>query len=190
MALAEGSDGGFAGVYPILKELEDRGQVRRGYFVSGLGAAQFALPGAVDRLRDHRTAEFGEPDRHGDSDDLVVLAAVDPAQPYGAALPWPDTPGRPARAVGAYVVLHRGQPIVYLERGGKSLVTFPSVDGPTAVDDSRWVTALKRLVDERRLPTLMIAKVNGAPILEEPLIKDVLLGGGFSDGYRGPVYRR
>jgi len=192
MALAEGADGGFAGVYPILKELEDRGQVRRGYFVSGLGAAQFALPGAVDRLRDHRPTELGGTDHHDQDvgEDLVVLAAVDPAQPYGAALPWPETPGRPARAVGAYVVLNRGRPLVYLERGGKSLVTFPSIDGPTATDDGRWVTALKRLVDEGRLPSLMIGKVNGALILEEPLIKDTLLSGGFSDGYRGPVYRR
>ncbi len=190
MALAEGADGGFAGVYPILKELEDRGQVRRGYFVSGLGAAQFALPGAVDRLRDHRTTELGAIGHDDDPGDLVVLAAVDPAQPYGAALPWPETPGRPARAVGAYVVLSGGLPIVYLERGGKSLVTFPSLDGPSAVDDPRWVVALKSLVDQHRLPSLMIGKVNGAPVLEEPLIRDILLAGGFSDGYRGPVYRR
>ncbi len=191
MALAEGADGGFAGVYPILKELEDRGQVRRGYFVSGLGAAQFALPGAVDRLRDHRDSELSDNTGHADdSGDLLVLAASDPAQPYGAALPWPATPGRPARAVGAYVVLDAGVPIVYLERGGKSLVTFPTVDGPTPVDDNRWVAALRRLVDENRLPSVMIGKVNGAPILEETSIKDALLGGGFSDGYRGPVYRR
>ena len=123
-------------------------------------------------------------------DELVVLAAVDPAQPYGAALPWPETPGRPARAVGAYVVLQRGKPIVYLERGAKSLVTFPTAEGFGVSDDRRWVTALKGLVDKNRLPSLMIGKVNGVPILEEPLIKDTLLEGGFSDGYRGPVYRR
>ena len=78
---------GFAGVYPVLKALEERGPGRRGYFVAGLGAAQFALPGAVDRLRSHR-----EP-----GDSTVVLAATDPAQPYGAALPWPESDGRPAR---------------------------------------------------------------------------------------------
>ena len=111
---------------------------------------------------------------------------VDPAQPYGAALPWPDTPGRPARAVGAYVVLHRGLPVVYLERGAKSLVTFPSIDNTMGADDSRWVAALRRLVDEGRIPSLMIGKVNGAPILEEPSVRDALLTGGFSDGYRGP----
>ena len=86
MALAEGAVGGFAGVYPVLKELEDRGQVRRGYFVSGLGAAQFALPGAVDRLRDHRVTDLDSRDRDDVGGELLVLAAVDPAQPYGAAL--------------------------------------------------------------------------------------------------------
>ncbi len=190
MALAEGADGGFAGVYPILKELEDRGQVRRGYFVSGLGAAQFALPGAVDRLRDHRTTELGGPDRDDDADDLLVLAAVDPAQPYGAALPWPDTPGRPARAVGAYVVLHRGVPVVYLERGAKSLVSFGDATPEEVLTGAGWVEGLKSLVDEGRLRSIMIGKVNGEPITEEPLIRKLLLEGGFSDGYRGPVYRR
>ena len=81
-ALGEGAEGGFAGVYPVLKALEDRGQVRRGYFVAGLGGAQFALPGAVDRLRAGR-----------DGDGPVTLAAADPAQPFGAALPWPETDG-------------------------------------------------------------------------------------------------
>ncbi|MDH4278104.1 MAG: helicase-related protein [Acidimicrobiia bacterium] len=190
MALAEGAVGGFAGVYPVLKELEDRGQVRRGYFVSGLGAAQFALPGAVDRLRDHRVTDLDSRDRDDVGGELLVLAAVDPAQPYGAALPWPETPGRPARAVGAYVVLERGRPIVYVERGGKSLVTFPGVtDGPDVGSD-RWVRALRGLVDRKQLPLLMIGKVNGAPIVEQPVVGTALIAGGFSDGYRGPVYRR
>ncbi|MEY2465416.1 MAG: ATP-dependent helicase Lhr and Lhr-like helicase, partial [Acidimicrobiaceae bacterium] len=89
-ALGEGLEGGFAGVYPVLKALEERGAVRRGYFVSGLGAAQFALPGAVDRLRSLRDPQEVTP---------VVLAATDPAQPFGAALPWPDPvgAGRPSR---------------------------------------------------------------------------------------------
>ncbi len=195
MALAEGADGGFAGVYPVLKELEDRGQVRRGYFVSGLGAAQFALPGAVDRLRDHRsTGMSADPADPGDGDDghdrIEVLAAVDPAQPYGAALPWPETPGRPARSVGAYVVLRHGRPVVYLERGGKSLVTFPSPSEGSEPADLSWVGALKSLVNDNRIRSLMISKVNGVPIVEEPLVKEALLQGGFSDGYRGPVYRR
>src|SRR5207302_5465482 len=83
-ALAEGVEGGFAGVYPVLKALEESGRVRRGYFVAGLGAAQFALPGAVDRLRSYR-----DPLPAG-GDEAVVLAATDPAQPFGASLPWPE----------------------------------------------------------------------------------------------------
>ncbi|MEA2522270.1 MAG: ATP-dependent helicase Lhr and Lhr-like helicase, partial [Actinomycetota bacterium] len=97
--LAEGTPGGFAGVYGVLKALEESGSVRRGYFVTGLGAAQFALPGAVERLRASGTDE---------GSDLVVLAATDPAQPFGAALPWPPTDGRPARVAGAYVVVVDG----------------------------------------------------------------------------------
>ena len=96
---AEGIPGAFAGLYPVLEGLESRGQVRRGYFVAGLGAAQFALPGAVDRLRSGRD---DGPGRGSTTAPPLVLAATDPAQPFGAALPWPDTsaPARPARAWG------------------------------------------------------------------------------------------
>ena len=105
--LAEGLVGGFSAVYGVLKVLEERGQIRRGYFVDGLGAAQFAVPGAVDRLRAVRDA----PDpviRPDDVPDPVVLASTDPAQPYGAALAWPDTTGRPARSASSLVVLRSG----------------------------------------------------------------------------------
>jgi ATP-dependent Lhr-like helicase len=120
-ALAEGVVGGFSGVYGVLKVLEERGQTRRGYFVSGLGAAQFSLPGAVDRLRSVRDV----PD-HDESPPLV-LAATDPAQPYGSTLAWPDSPGRPARSAGALVVLHQGRPLVWFDPRSHHLVTFPSV---------------------------------------------------------------
>jgi ATP-dependent helicase Lhr and Lhr-like helicase len=176
MALAEGAEGGFAGVYPVLKALEERGQVRRGYFVAGLGGAQFAQAGAVDRLRDERA----EPD----DAPVVVLAATDPAQPYGAALPWPATDGRPARAAGAFVALRAGRPLVYLERGAKSLVTFPG-----AADDHGWVPALGELVTRRRLRSIEIVKVDGAPTAERPEIRDLLLATGFRPGYKGPVLR-
>ena len=83
--VAEGVPGGFGAVYPVLRELEERGRVRRGYFVEGLGGAQFALPGAVDRLRAARRPPGADPDDTA----VLVLAAVDPAHPYGAALPWP-----------------------------------------------------------------------------------------------------
>ena len=106
--LAEGVVGGYAAVYGVLKVLEERGQVRRGYFVSGLGAAQFALPGAVDRLRQVRErADAGS----GAVAAPVVLSATDPAQPYGAAIAWPDTAGHPARTGAAAVVLRDGVPL-------------------------------------------------------------------------------
>jgi ATP-dependent helicase Lhr and Lhr-like helicase len=117
---AERMPGGFGAVYPVLRAMEETGQCRRGYFVEGLGAAQFALPGAVDRMRalaaDPRPADpfavGADPDN---SERTVVLAAADPAQPYGAALPWPSRPGetaaahRPGRKAGAVVVLCAGE---------------------------------------------------------------------------------
>ncbi len=188
-ALAEGIEGGFAGVYPVLKAFEERGTVRRGYFVAGLGAAQFALPGAVDRLRSAREpsradALAGRDGRGGgDPDPVVVLAATDPAQPYGAALAWPDSAGRPARAAGALVVLIDGEPAVYVERGGRSLVTFP------AADDPRWAAALAGVVRGGRRRSLEIAKVDGVATRETPAA-DHLREAGFVDGYRGLVLRQ
>ncbi|MCU0311482.1 MAG: DEAD/DEAH box helicase [Acidimicrobiales bacterium] len=174
--LAEGVDGGFAAVYSVLKALEERGQVRRGYFVSGLGAAQFALPGAVDRLRSAREAAEG---------DLVAvaLAATDPAQPYGATLPWPASVGRPARAAGAFVVLAAGEAVVHLERGGRSLTSFPA-----AHHRSHWADALVALVKDGRLGRLEITRIDGEPANESPLA-DVLRAAGFADGYRGLTLR-
>ena len=134
--LAEGIVGGFANVYGVLKVLEERGQVRRGYFVDGLGAAQFALPGAVDRLRAVRDT----PDPTIRPDDVpapIVLAATDPAQPYGAALSWPDSPGRPSRSANALVVLRAGVALAWFDRKGRHLVTFPA----TAADGV-WADAL------------------------------------------------
>ena len=174
-ALGEGTAGGFAGVYPVLKALEERGEARRGYFVAGLGAAQFALPGAVDRLRADRAPE---PDAAP-----VVLAATDPAQPYGAALAWPESPGRPARTAGAHVVLAAGVPLVMLERGGRSLVTFPQADTTDA-----WIDAIVGLVKDGRLPKLEIAKVDGVPVRDTPWAAR-LEAAGFTSAYRGMLYR-
>ncbi|MDW3219864.1 MAG: DEAD/DEAH box helicase [Acidimicrobiales bacterium] len=174
-ALGEGHEGGFAGVYPLLKALEERGEVRRGYFVAGLGAAQFALPGAVDRLRAVREVDV-------DTEPLV-LAATDPAQPYGAAVAWPESAGRPVRAAGALVVLQDGRPLVELERGGKSLITFPgAADGPA------WIGALQELVKNGRLKKLEIAKVDGVSIRETEWAAR-LESAGFSPGYRGMTFR-
>ncbi|CAN5560903.1 ATP-dependent helicase [soil metagenome] len=189
-ALGEGIEGGFAGVYPVLKAMEERGTVRRGYFVAGLGAAQFALPGAVDRLRSARDAwhtdVLGGSDGRGgtDREDVVVLAATDPAQPFGASLPWPPTDGRPARAAGALVVLVDGEAAVYVERGGRSLLTFPA-----AIVDARWSGALASVVSSGRRRSLEIAKIDGAPSRESAAHADTLRAAGFTDGYKGLVLR-
>lgn len=169
--LAEGIEGRFAGVYPVLRALEDRGEVRRGYFVAGLGAAQFALPGAVDRLRAVR-----DPDPEAEP---LVLAATDPAQPYGAALRWPESSGRPARRAGAQVVLDGGRPLVLIEAGGRSLVTFEGAD-----ELERWLPALDAALAARRLPRLEIARVDGEAVTGT-VWADRLVAAGFRLGYRG-----
>ncbi len=174
-ALGEGQEGGFAGVYPVLKALEERGEARRGYFVAGLGAAQFALPGAVDRLRGTRTPEPDAPP--------VVLAATDPAQPYGAALAWPDSPGRPARTAGAHVVLADGLPLVVLERGGRSLATFEGAESNDA-----WIEAIIGLVKDGRLRKLEIGKVDGTAVRETSWAAR-LEAAGFTSAYKGMLYR-
>ena len=115
--LTENSEGGFGAAYRALSAMEESGQCRRGYFIDGLGAAQFALTGAVDRLRSQQ--------REPEVPTAMVLAAVDPANPYGAALPWPEREGhRPGRKAGALVVLVDGFLVFYVERGGKSLLSF------------------------------------------------------------------
>jgi ATP-dependent Lhr-like helicase len=172
--LAEGAPGGYAGVYGVLRALEESGKARRGYFVDGLGAAQFALPGAVDRLRDLREAER-EP-------EVVALAAADPSQPYGAALPWPEAAGRPSRAAGAYVVLADGEPAAFLERGARSLLTFER--GRSAA----WPDALVSLVKDGRIKRIELARIDGEPAAASPFAA-TLRDAGFADGYRGFVLR-
>jgi ATP-dependent Lhr-like helicase len=148
-----------------------------------LGGAQFALPGAVDRLREPpRRARRHRADPAPAAPDLVVLAATDPAQPYGAALPWPDTEGRPGRVAGAHVVLVDGEPVVYLERGARSLVTFPAADHPG------WAAALATLVERGRLRSIEIGKVNGGPVAGTA-VEDALRDAGFTEGYRGWTHR-
>jgi ATP-dependent Lhr-like helicase len=175
--LAEGLPGGFAGIYPVFRAMEDAGQVRRGYFVAGLGAAQFAHPGAVDRLRAGRR----EADPDEERGDTVVLAAADPAQPYGAALPWPEGDGRPARQAGAYVVLADGAPAAYLERGARSLLTF-------GADPAAWVDALASLVKDGRLKRIQLGRIDGEDASAHPAAED-LRAAGFADGYRGLTLR-
>jgi ATP-dependent helicase Lhr and Lhr-like helicase len=123
--LAEGVRGGFATLYGTFCNLETLGVCRRGYFIEGMGGAQFALPGAVERLRASR-AGAGD----GLRGRALVIAAADPAQPYGAALAWPrhqvgeQRQRRPARVAGAYVVIVEDEPVLYVERGGRGLVTL------------------------------------------------------------------
>jgi len=173
--LAEGLPGGFSAVYSELTQLETLGIARRGYFVEGLGGAQFALAGAVERLRDcGRERSAGEPP--------LVLSAVDPAQPYGAALSWPSrSEGRsPARTVGAYVVSTGGEPIVYLERGGRALQTL------VPASDERLAPALGALVEQvrtGRIKRLALEKVDGGSALTSPL-GPLLLELGFQEGPR------
>ena len=124
----EGIPGGYGAVYAELRALETLGTCRRGYFVEGLGGAQFALGGAVERLRELRP-------RDGDEAEPLVLAAADPAQPYGAALPWPRRAGaRAARVAGAHVVLLGGEAALFVERGGRSLV-------PLREPEDEWLRA-------------------------------------------------
>ncbi|MEY4338571.1 MAG: hypothetical protein RLZ14_421, partial [Actinomycetota bacterium] len=181
--LAEGVVGGYAGVYGVLKVLEERGQVRRGYFVAGLGAAQFALPGAVDRLRSVR--EVPDAELHPASvPPPVIMAATDPAQPYGAAVPWPESTGRPARSAGAMVVLRNGVPLVWFDRRSHHVVTFPAAHG-----DGGWAAALAATVGTGRARSIEVRKVNGEAITPASPWAAVLAAAGFVEGYRGWVVR-
>jgi ATP-dependent Lhr-like helicase len=209
--------GGFAAVYRVLRAMEDSGRCRRGYIVDGLGAAQFAVPGAIDRVRamsrpdgpesggigPAEAAGFGPggptgggaPDVRGgfdpgpggtgggygrtpDGPSRVVLAAADPAQPYGAALPWPDTVGesghRPARKAGALVVLVDGAPVLYVERGGRSLLSFTAEHEPLHAG----AEALAGAVHEGWLGTLAVERADGVGSLGSALA-DVLTEAGF-----------
>ena len=188
--MAEGVTGGFAAVYPVLGALEERGAARRGYFVEGLGAAQFAVPGAVDRLRAlAEPAELAK--RTGTT--AVVLAATDPANPYGAALPWPErvvdsgngetTPAtghRAGRKAGALVVLVGGDLILYVERGGRTLLSY--------MDDTEALTAagqaLAGSVRSGALGPMSVERADGESVHSSPL-REALTGAGFRATPRG-----
>ncbi|HSE54696.1 MAG TPA: crosslink repair DNA glycosylase YcaQ family protein, partial [Nocardioidaceae bacterium] len=168
--------GGFAGVYKVLSAFEDSGRCRRGYFVASLGAAQFGVPGAVDRLRSFSREQGAEP---GGKPDAVALAATDPANPYGAALPWPDrvvagpadgvdgdggaarASHRPGRKAGALVVLVDGELTVYVERGGRTLLTF-SDDADVLAPATQ---ALAGAVRQGALGRLTVERADGEHIL-------------------------
>jgi ATP-dependent Lhr-like helicase len=161
-AIVEAVAGGFATLAPILSAMEDAGRVRRGHFVSGLGGAQYAVPTAVDRLR-------ATP-----RDDLaVVLSAVDPCNPYGALLPWPDADEAPRRVPGAEVILVGGAPVLYVDAGGRGLRLLA---GTKALD--RALPALRRVAERRRHRQLRIEQIDGEPALRSAKAK-LLESGGF-----------
>jgi len=170
-AAAERVQGGFAAVYRVLSVFEDAGRVRRGYFVEGLGASQFATTGAVDRLRASARPPGDDP---SPAARTVVLAAADPANPYGAALAWPERPPRdraeaggggpthkPGRKAGALVVLVDGELVLYVERGGRSLLSW--TDDPTPLQAA--ADALALAVREGALGRLTVERADGEGLL-------------------------
>ena len=208
---AERVPGGFSAVYPVLRAMEETGQCRRGYFVEGLGAAQFALPGAVDRMRAlagdlavvgggggggesgsspppgwgqrSATTATTNPSR---SDQTFVLAAADPAQPYGAALPWPSrseetaTSHRPGRKAGAVAVLFAGELALYVERGGKTLLSW--TDAAEVLEPS--AAALAIAVRDGALGRITVEKADGGTVYDSPLAA-ALSAAGFRATPRG-----
>jgi ATP-dependent Lhr-like helicase len=175
----EGIPGGYSAVYQELRALETLGTCRRGYFVEGLGGAQFALGGAVERLRELRP-------REGEEAEPLVLAAADPAQPYGAALPWPKRAGaRAARVAGAHVILLGGEPALYVERGGRSLV-------PLREPEEEWLrealAALVAHVKRGGAKRLAVERFDSEPVVDS-MIMPLLVEAGFLAGPRRAVLR-
>jgi ATP-dependent Lhr-like helicase len=168
--VTEGWPGGFAGLYPVLRAMEESGRIRRGYFVEGLGGSQFALPGAVDRLRSLRDGGGG----------VVALAACDPANAYGSVLSWPRSDGRMARAAGAYCVLDDGELVLYLERGGKSLLT----SGEIKAEHLKVLIGVAVLAGR-----VEVQRVDGVAVMDSPL-NALLRESGFASTHRGLVAYR
>ena len=154
--------GGFSAVYPVLRAMEDAGRIRRGYFVAGLGATQFAGPGAIDLLRSLRD----EPEKP----ETVMLAATDPANPYGAIVKWPESPFTMSRSVGAHVILVNGLMACYVSRGEKQLLLFLPDDEPVRSSVAREVARqLASLVHDGTRRALLIAEINDEPASRSPL---------------------
>jgi ATP-dependent helicase Lhr and Lhr-like helicase len=176
-AVAERVEGGFAAAYRVLSAFEETGRCRRGYLIEGLGGAQFAVPGAVDRLR---AAAADSRDRQ----PALVLAATDPANAYGAALPWPERQGaeghRPGRKAGALTVQVDGELVVYVERGGRTLLSF--TDDPGLLQPA--ADALALAVRAGQLGKLQVERADGASVLGSPLAH-ALAAAGFHPTPRG-----
>jgi ATP-dependent helicase Lhr and Lhr-like helicase len=190
VAGAEGIAGGFSAVYDVLKAVEDAGRLRRGYFASGVGATQFALPAALDLLRSLRDLP--------DDPEVVVLSATDPANPYGTILRWPEerTTGEgnaeasakrgPTRTVGSLVILVNGDLAAYISRGARQLAVFLPEDEPVRSTTARALAAkLGQLAraEQGRL-AILIGDINGVPTSEHPMAP-YLLEAGFSPSAMG-----
>ncbi|WP_458780985.1 Lhr family ATP-dependent helicase [Arthrobacter sp. D3-16] len=176
--MAEQILGGFGLMYKVLARLEEAGRCRRGYFIEHLGAAQFAVPATVDRLRSYsEDTQLAKPEPVA-----LALAATDPANPYGAALPWPalhdeaGTGHRPGRKAGALVVLVDGVLVLYVERGGKTLLAFSDDDAVLAAAGSALVSVVTRGAVDK----LIMEKVNGHGILDTPVAAALSSAGAYS----------
>ncbi|GAB3618075.1 ATP-dependent helicase [Okibacterium endophyticum] len=179
--MAEGVPGGFALTYRVLAGFEDSGRARRGYFIDGLGAAQFSTSGTVDRLRTHTRADGDD----ANPSDAITLAATDPANPFGASIAWPAlaesaTRHRPGRKAGSLVTLVDGSLALYLERGGKTLLAF--------TDDAEVLSvaaaSVASLVRSGRIDKIAVEKINGEFVLGTEFAA-VLRSAGFSETPRG-----
>jgi ATP-dependent Lhr-like helicase len=181
----EALGGGFAPLYRVLKAMEEGGKARRGYFVEGLSGAQFAHAGALERLRAERDPPFSQDDA---AMQAMMLAAIDPANPYGVLLPWPESGGgptqRPRRVAGAWVVLVRGRPLIYAGGNGRRLLTFThpvEEDGDALRAAFR---ALHRLPRTGRRRYLLVERIDGVPAHQSPHAA-TLQASGFEADYRG-----
>ncbi len=183
MLTRENIVGGFSGVYPVLKAMEESGRIRRGYFVAGLGAAQFAAPGAEDRLRSSKHPEVESKCR--------VLAATDPANPWGNILPWPEHTdnSRLQRVAGALVFVHDGQLLAWLSRTRHQLTTFDAlrIDDTESPQTSSFLSTLSNLATSRN--PLLLTTINGAAADTSPLAKS-LQNSGFQPSAKGLLCRR
>lgn len=183
MLLREKIIGGFSGVYPVLKAMEEAGRIRRGYFVAGLGAAQFASPGADDQLRAVRT-QLEQPV------PTMVLASTDPANAYGNVLSWPETPKdlRPERAAGAKVILWNGMLIGYLSRNGKHLMTFlPEVEPDCSAATRELVTAVAAMGKPGE--SVILSRIDGRPPSQSTMLEP-LKEAGFRSTNDGGIWLR
>jgi ATP-dependent Lhr-like helicase len=208
---AENIPGGFSAVYDVLKALEESGRIRRGYFVAGLGATQFALPAAVDLLRQLRTAPDAE------KPEFVQLAATDPANPYGSVLRWPDLPvaeedaesGVPAdrsssagwqaprlltRAAYAEVILRNGQLLAWLRRGNPNLLVFLPAEEPERSQAASGLAHFLSSRGQQRMSAgshqgVLITTINGQPVAAHPMAR-FLMDAGFHPGPLGMHLRR